>query len=58
MMGEIHKAVKVTHTYRTMVTHLSLLDDIGVCRYVAQIAMTKITKYTPVHRRRLVLAHG
>jgi hypothetical protein len=48
-MGETHKGVKDTHTYRAMVTHLSLFDDIGVCRYVAQMATTKITTYTPVH---------
>jgi hypothetical protein len=48
-MGETHKAVIITYTYRAMVTHLSLFDDIGLCRYVAQIAITKITKYTPVY---------
>lgn len=47
-MGEAHKAIEVTYTYRAMVTHLSLFDDIGAW-YVAQIAITKITTYTPVH---------
>ena len=35
-------------TYRATVIHLSLFDDTVACRYVAQIASTTSTTYTPV----------
>jgi hypothetical protein len=47
--GETHKTGKAACTYRTMVTHLRLFDDAVACWYVAQIAITKIARYTPIH---------
>lgn len=44
-----HKTGKAACTYRTMVTHLRLFDDAVACWYVAQIAITKIARYTPIH---------
>ncbi len=60
-MGETHQTVLAAYTYRAIVTHLSLFDDDEVCRYVAQIAITKIATYTPVYyskERSLVLGCG
>jgi hypothetical protein len=47
--GESHKTGNAAYTYRTIVTHLRLFDDTVARRYVAQIAITKMTRYTPVH---------
>ena len=49
--GKTQETGNAACTYRAIETHLNLFDDTVAYRFVAQIASTTSTTYTPIHQK-------